>query len=46
MIVVPDRAGTLLLRSHRRATTQLVIEYTASGGLPETVAVLMLKITR
>jgi hypothetical protein len=46
MIVVPDRAGSLLLRRWGRATMQLVIEYTASGGVPETVAVLTLKLTR
>jgi hypothetical protein len=46
MIVVPDRAGSLLLRRYGRATMQLVIGYTASGGLPQTVAVLTLRIAR
>ena len=45
-IVVPDRAGRLLLLRYRRATMQLVIKYTAEGGLSRTIAVMTLKITR
>ena len=46
MIVVPDRAGSLLLRHYGRATMQLVIKYTGEGGLSQTIAAMTLKVTR
>jgi hypothetical protein len=40
------QAGTLLLRDHRRATINLAVVYTASGGSPQTVATRALRVTR
>ena len=46
VIVKQSQAGKLLLRDHRRATIQLVVDYTGTNGVPQTVATIALTITR
>jgi hypothetical protein len=44
--VKQSQAGKLLLRDHRRATVQLFVDYTGTGGLPQTVATVTLTVRR
>ena len=44
--VTLSQAGKLLLRDHSKASIQVVVSYTGTNGLPQTIATLALKITR
>ena len=46
ILVIPSRAGKRLLERQRRLTIRLLIAYTPSGGLPQTVATATRRITR
>ncbi len=46
LIVIQTQGGRLLLRDHRGATVQLAIDYTGTEGLPQTVATVVLHVTR
>ncbi|HUE28854.1 MAG TPA: hypothetical protein VMP89_18920, partial [Solirubrobacteraceae bacterium] len=44
--VTQSQVGKLLLRDHRGTTVQLLVDYTGTSGLPQTVATVVLRVTR